>query len=131
METEAGRRRASHENIVAESQASLPTRRERVHDQQGAKRLMRAVLADAVSCIESYSSGRGPQSWPACRAALSWVLARDQTWPFSFENICLALDLDAGRLRSALCSAVLSSLTAVLAESVRSEATGGFRPARR
>ena len=40
---------------------------------------MRAVLADAVSCIEGYSSGRGPQSWPACREALSWVLSCDRT----------------------------------------------------
>src|SRR5713101_645407 len=123
MATAAWRRRAAHGTVVAESQVSLLTLLERLLYQQGEQRLMRAVLADAVSCIECYSSGRGPQSWPACREVLSWVLSRDRIWPFSFENICLALDLDPIRLRSALCSAVLSPLTAAPAKIVLSAAT--------
>ncbi len=70
--------------------------------EQGEKRLMLAVLTDAVGCIERYSEGRGAQSWPAFYAARRWVLDRDRTWPFSFENICLALDLDPDRIRSVL-----------------------------
>jgi len=80
---------------------------ERLRYQQGEKRLMLAVLKDAVGCIERYGTGQGPQGWPACCAALRWVLSHDRMWPFSFENICLALDLDPARLRLALCSPLL------------------------
>lgn len=89
---------------VAEPQPSLLTMLEQLHYQQGEKRLMLAVLRDAVICIERYQDARGAHSWPAFRAALSWVLSHDRRWPFSFENICLALDLDPVRLRSALCT---------------------------
>lgn len=97
---------------VAASRSSLLTMLEQLHYQQGEKRLMLAVLRDAVLCIERYQSGHGAHSWPACRAALYWVLSHNRTWPFSFENICLALDLDPGRLRSALCTPLLPLVTA-------------------
>ncbi|MEM4408239.1 MAG: hypothetical protein QXI19_05800, partial [Candidatus Caldarchaeum sp.] len=35
-------------------------------------------------------------------AAVRWVTAYEPKWPFSFENICLALDLDSTKLRAAL-----------------------------
>lgn len=73
-----------------------------LHYQQGEKRLMLAVLMDAVGCIERYYEGRRAQSWPAFHAARRWVLEQNRTWPFSFENICLALDLDSDRIRSFL-----------------------------
>ncbi len=88
----------------ADTQPSLLMLLEQLDYQQGEKRLMLAVLKDAVECIEHYSSGRGSQSLPVYRAALRWVFARDQEWPFSFENICLALDLDPARFRFTLCS---------------------------
>src|SRR5262249_59217087 len=34
--------------------------------------------------------------------ARRWLASRDVLWPFSFENICLALDLDAPTLRRRL-----------------------------
>lgn len=71
-----------------------------LHYQQGEKRLMLAVLMDAVGCIERYSPGRRTRSWPAFHAACRWILDHDRTWLFSFENICLALDLDPHRIRS-------------------------------
>jgi hypothetical protein len=89
--------------IILVPRLSLLTVLEQLHYQQGEKRLMLAVLMDAVTCIERYHSERGARSLPTYRAALRWVLAQDQEWLFSFENICLALDLDPGRLRSALC----------------------------
>jgi hypothetical protein len=80
-----------------------------LHYQQGEKRLMLAVLMDAVGCIERYYEGRRTQSWPAFHAARRWVLDRDRTWLFSFENICLALDLDPDRIRSCLFAPLLPS----------------------
>jgi hypothetical protein len=89
---------------VAEPQPVLLPMLERLHYQQGEKRLMLAVLTDAVGCIERYRGDHGVRSWPAFRAALRWVLSHDRAWPFSFENICLALDLDPARLRAATCA---------------------------
>src|SRR6185295_7687778 len=34
--------------------------------------------------------------------ARAWFVAEDSRWPFSFENICEALDLSAARLRAQL-----------------------------
>lgn len=93
-------------NHALESRSVLGPLLERLDYQEGEKRLMLAVLKDAVGCIERYETGQRLQGWPACRAALRWVLSHDRTWPFSFENICLALDLDPTRLRSALCSPI-------------------------
>ena len=74
----------------------------RLHYQQGEKRLMLAVLVDACGCIERSYAGRGARSWRTRRAAVEWMNAHDQQWLFSFENICLALDLDPGKLRAVL-----------------------------
>ena len=34
--------------------------------------------------------------------AASWLESTDRGWPFSFENICEALDVDPGALRRRL-----------------------------
>ena len=104
MEPSVWKATESTRDVRVERQPSLLTILERLCYQQGEKRLMLAILKDAVGCIERYGTGHGLQSWPACRAALQWVLCQDRTWPFSFENICLALDLDPVRFRSVLCS---------------------------
>ena len=92
------------QDASADTQPSLLMLLEQLDYQQGEKRLMLAVLKDAVACIERYNSGDGARSLPVYRAALHWVFAQDQAWPFSFENICLALDLGPVRFRMALCS---------------------------
>lgn len=58
--------------------------------------LMMAVLEDAVRCIEKYRfpvDGRGRRIF---LEAQRWLLASEPHWPYSFECICAALDLDAG-----------------------------------
>lgn len=104
METHDWRAREFSQAFIVAPRLSLLAVLEQLHYQQGEKRLMLAVLRDAVTCVERYHSERGARSLPAYRAALRWIFAQDQEWLFSFENICLALDLDPGRLRSALCS---------------------------
>src|SRR5262245_8333311 len=88
---------------VPEAPMSLQVRLEQLSYQEGEKRLMLAVLIDAAGCIERYRNGRGAQSWVECRTALRWVLNRDRKWPFSFENICLALDLNSDSLCLVFC----------------------------
>jgi hypothetical protein len=34
--------------------------------------------------------------------AAAWVTSTDRAWPFSFENICEALDMDPQRVRREL-----------------------------
>ena len=114
MGTPAWSATESFGHSLAEPRSSLLLLLEQLDYQQGEKRLMLAVLKDAVECIEHYSSGCGARSLPAYRAALRWVFAQDQAWSFSFENICLALDLDPVRLRFALCSPLPVSTGKVL-----------------
>jgi hypothetical protein len=108
METRHWRATEFSQAFIVVPRPSLLAVLEPLHYQQGEKRLMLAVLKDAVTCIERYHSERGARSLQTYRAALRWIFAQDQEWLFSFENICLALDLDPGRLRSALRSPSLA-----------------------
>jgi hypothetical protein len=74
----------------------------RLYYNQGEQRLMLAVLLDAINSIERYGMGQGANNWGDCQAAVRWVTAHEQKWPFSFENICMVLDLDSAKLRATL-----------------------------
>ena len=55
-----------------------------------------AVLEDAVWCIDKYrvpTDGSGRRMF---LEAKHWLLASEPQWPYSFECICAALDIDAG-----------------------------------
>ena len=69
---------------------------------QPEKRLMLAVLDDAVMCILKYAQGRNGREQRLFRQAEHWIMANDEDWPFSFVNVCEALSFDPGYLRSAL-----------------------------
>jgi hypothetical protein len=80
-------------------QAVLPCQFAPAHTQQPEKRLMLAVLKDALDVLRHREAVR--DCVPRLRAqAESWVPSDDRAWPFSFLNICQALDLDVGRLRT-------------------------------
>jgi hypothetical protein len=69
---------------------------------EGEKRLMIAILKDAVECLEKFrasssSSGRGHY-----QNALEWVENDDTEWLFSFTNICDLLGFDPAYLRDVL-----------------------------
>ena len=68
------------------------------------KRLMAAVLQTVIDdCRGSAyrrAAGYGVADNPrAVRRAIAYITSTDRTWPFSFENLCEALALDAGSLR--------------------------------
>jgi len=69
---------------------------------QGERRLMLAVLGDAVDC---YRRGRGARD-PATRVLFNetraWLESTDRRATFSFVSICDALDIDADYLRRGL-----------------------------
>ena len=86
----------------------LPTqcgRRVRVGEPH--KRLMAAVLRAVVDdcrggSVYRRSAGKGVVGAGNIRKAVAYVADTDRTWPFSFENLCDALGLDAAALRQEL-----------------------------
>ena len=66
------------------------------------QRLMIAVLQDALDCIEKYRYATDTHGRRLFQEAKQWFLADETDWPYSFECICGALDLDADAVRQHL-----------------------------
>ena len=69
---------------------------------QGEKRLLLAMLEDAVHCFQTYLLARKPHERRLFQEAQEWIESLDTHWFFSFENICDILGIDPGRIREAL-----------------------------
>jgi hypothetical protein len=68
----------------------------------GEKRLMIAILKDAVECLEKYRGARSSLGRSNYQDALGWVQDRGTDWLFSFTNICDFLGFDPDYLRAVL-----------------------------
>jgi hypothetical protein len=69
---------------------------------QAERRLMLAVLSDAIVLLQTRTS-RGPAgARHGYDEARRWIVADDPVWPFSFVNICDALGIAWEPLRRAL-----------------------------
>lgn len=68
----------------------------------GERRLMVAILEDAVDCFQKYLGATDNRSRHLGAEAEKWFLSDDESWPFSFVNVCQALDLHPGFLRRGL-----------------------------
>jgi hypothetical protein len=68
----------------------------------GEKRLMAAVLADAIRLYLEQARGSSIRSQLLFREATRWIESADRSSLLSFENVCDVLQLDAGRVRRAL-----------------------------
>ncbi|MGE5219971.1 MAG: hypothetical protein ACM3SP_23460 [Chloroflexota bacterium] len=66
------------------------------------KKLMLAVLEDAVACFQSYVFQRTRRETTLFRETEDWVCVKDSDYLFSLENICAALNLDPGCVREGL-----------------------------
>jgi hypothetical protein len=75
-------------------------RRRRQYD--GERRLMIAILEDAVDIYRKQAGSHEPRGQQAFLEAEEWFDDVDRSWLYSFENICDVLDLDAGYLRRGL-----------------------------
>ena len=69
------------------------------HREQGEAALMRAVLADALLCIQKFAFSPRRRGQRLFREAEDWILADEYRWPFSFVNVCAVLGLDADYIR--------------------------------
>lgn len=64
--------------------------------------LMLAVFDDAFLCFQRGVYGTGANSQALRDQAEAWFKSKDELWPFSFENICLALGLEPDHVRQRL-----------------------------
>ena len=69
---------------------------------EGEKRLMIAVLKDAVECLEKHRGSRNSVGQCQYLSAIEWVEDTDTAWLFSFTNICDLLGFDPEYLREVL-----------------------------
>jgi hypothetical protein len=104
---------------------------------EGARALMSAVLEEAILCLSRRPPHVGRSRRPTTQLALQaerWVRSRDLRWPFSFENVCSALGIESGRMRTALLQVSHSSRDTQLRRSHRVQTfvtlAGGSGPRR-
>ena len=68
----------------------------------GEKRLMIAILKDAVECLEKYRDAQVSSGQSQYQNALEWVQDSGTEWLFSFTNICDMLGFDPDYMRGML-----------------------------
>ncbi len=69
---------------------------------EGEKRLMIAIMKDAVECLEKYRGARTGAGKISYQSAIEWVEDNDTEWLYSFTNICDLLGFDPEYLRTHL-----------------------------
>jgi hypothetical protein len=68
----------------------------------GQRRLMIAVLEDAIECFQKYVDAEDSRGRQLGTEAEEWFLTDDPKWLFSFTNVCETLDLNPAFLREGL-----------------------------
>ncbi len=68
----------------------------------GERRLMVAILEDAVDVYRKQAGARDRKRRQLFEDAEAWIESADRGWIFSYENICDVLGIDAGYLRKGL-----------------------------
>ena len=63
---------------------------------------MRAILVDAIDCFQNQDRKNTVRARALGQEAEEWIFSDDDSWPFSFVNICGALGLNVGYVRRGL-----------------------------
>lgn len=82
------------------SQYAAIMKRKSAHEPE--RRLVVAVLEDAVDCFQKHIRARDPKAQQLFLDAEEWICSEDRTWPFSFENVCDLLQINSQYLRRGL-----------------------------
>lgn len=69
---------------------------------EGEKRLMIAILKDAVECLDKYRGAKSSSGRSHYQNALEWIQDPGTDWLFSFINICDLLGFDPDYMREVL-----------------------------
>ena len=106
METQAARRIAETSGPGLEPEMIMPSQ---FFDHVGIdaslqpeKRLMLAVLEDAVGTFQKYVGATTRRGQRLFAEAEEWFASESTEWPFDFENVCQALSIESSFLRSGL-----------------------------
>jgi len=68
----------------------------------GEKRLMLAVLRDAIDILSRGPGVNGPRRRHLFEETVGWFASDDVEWPFSFVNVCDGLGVDSRAIRGAV-----------------------------
>lgn len=66
------------------------------------EKLMFAVLTDAVECFQKYVDTSSRRCRTLFAQADAWIASTESHWPYSFEQICLTLNLSPSYIRFGL-----------------------------
>jgi hypothetical protein len=69
---------------------------------EGERRLMLAILEDAVDCFQKYLGTKESRGRLLCSDAEEWFMSDDRSWLFSFVNVCEILGLQPDFIRQGL-----------------------------
>jgi hypothetical protein len=67
------------------------------------KKLMLAILDDALRCREKYLYAKDRRGKKLFREAEEWLLSEEDDWVFSFSHVCEVLGYNPSYLRKAGC----------------------------
>ncbi|HEY2387140.1 MAG TPA: hypothetical protein VGK30_09275 [Candidatus Binatia bacterium] len=71
-------------------------------DLSAERRLVVAVLEDALHCYLKYADAENPKQRQLFLEAEEWITGDNPTWFFSFSNVCDTLGLDPDYMREGL-----------------------------
>jgi len=77
----------------------------------GERRLLLAVLEDAVNSFLKYRVARSRRGQRLFAETLDWFWSREQRWLYSFASICRHLGLDADYIRGGLSRIIMPDET--------------------
>lgn len=69
---------------------------------EGERRLMLAILEDAVGCFQKHLGTKESRGRLLCSDAEEWFMSDDRSWLFSFVNVCEVLGLQPDFIRQGL-----------------------------
>ncbi len=70
--------------------------------QEAEYNLVLALLEDAIHCFKKYRHAKAESARELYDESREWFESSDRSWPFSFENVCMILGIDADYLRQGL-----------------------------
>jgi hypothetical protein len=75
----------------------------------GERRLLWAMLLDAVACLYKHRHTNHNSGRKLFREAEQWIRSSDASWPFSFHAVCDVLGLNAQHVRVSVLKCVYAS----------------------
>jgi len=98
---------------------------------EGERRLMFAILEDAVDCFQKYLGTKESRGRLLYSDAEEWLMSDDRSWLFAFENVCEVLGLQPDFIRQGLLDWKAKQLEKVLAPTPTVAGTPARPPGRK